>query len=71
MGRPLLMSTRAAILQALQRGPMTNRQLQRATDNYWSGAIARDCAKLRHSGRIERLDGRSGRGKPAVYGLVQ
>lgn len=60
-----------AILRALRAGPMTNRQLQRATDDYWSGGIARDCAKLRHSGRIERLDGHSGRGSIAVYRLAQ
>ena len=63
--------SRAAIIARLRQGPATNRDLQRATDNYWSGGISRTVAKLIADGRVTRIDGRSGRGKPATYALKE
>jgi DNA-binding HxlR family transcriptional regulator len=60
---------RHEILRRLRRGPATNRDLQFATDDFRSGSIARDVARLIHAGEVDRIDGRSGRGKPATYSL--
>jgi hypothetical protein len=60
--------SRLAILRRLKDGPATNRQLQDAADDHAAG-IARSCADLIHMGRVVRIDGCSGRGKPATYAL--
>lgn len=62
--------SRQAIMRRLRDGPATNRELQEACFDH-GGAIARDCAELIHSGRVVRIDGRSGRGagKEATYAL--
>lgn len=57
-----------AILFALRKGAMTNRQLQDEVGDH-SASIARTCAKLISDGRVIRVDGDSGRGKCAIYAL--
>lgn len=59
-----------AILARLRRGPATNRDLQDAACDH-GGGIARTMASLIADGRAVRVDGRSGRGKPATYALPE
>lgn len=63
------MTTRA-ILSRLKRGPATNADLQEAACDH-GGGIARTVAALRQQGKVRRVDGKSGRGKPAVYALTE
>lgn len=63
------MSTRA-ILARLRRGPATNAELQDACCDHSAG-VARTMAKLIADGRAVRVDGRSGRGRPATYALPE
>jgi hypothetical protein len=62
------MSVRA-ILRRLTHDPATNAELQDYAVDH-SGGIARTCAKLIARGKVERINGASGRGSRAVYALV-
>jgi predicted HTH transcriptional regulator len=58
------------IMRALRSGPMTNAQLQEATCDH-SGSISRYMAALIKRGKARRVDGQTGRGTRAIYGLVE
>lgn len=62
------MSGQLDVLAALASGPKTNAELQEITCDH-SGSIARHLAKLIADGRACRIDGRSGRGRRALYAL--
>ena len=57
-----------AILRRLREGPATNAELQDAVDDH-SASVARTMAKLIAKGKALRIDGQSGRGRPATYAL--
>jgi DNA-binding PadR family transcriptional regulator len=60
---------RAAILNALLEGPLTNRDLQDVADD--CGAyIGRIMAKLQKLGLVINVAERQGRGIPAIYALT-
>lgn len=60
------MSSPVAILRALQDGPKTNAQLQDYT-GYPGGEIARTASKLRHDGRVIRVNPGA---RKAIYALA-
>ena len=61
---------RADIIQRLQEGPATNRELAELGADH-GASISRTMAKLIDEGIARRIDGGSGRGSVALYALTE
>lgn len=61
--------SKSGILAALRFGPKTTAELLLVT-GMSPADISRDCAGLRHAGKVKRVDGALGRGTKAIYALA-